>query len=388
MPKKKKYLIGLLVISALVIFLGNLSLVKAQVVLEDDVVGIPTSADLSDTYYRAKVISILEEGEKEVEPGQKQIYQKIELEILNGDEKGKRVIIDHGGSFTITENQKVRTGEKLVVAKTPDLPGGRVVYYVIDKYRINGLMIVILAFLATAIYFGRKRGITAIIGLVFTVLVIFYYIIPQILKGSNPFLTCILGALIILFVSLYVSHGFNKRTSVALVSSFISLVLAVVIDLVFVYLAKLAGNGTEEAFYLQFGSFNPNLRGLLLGGIIIGVLGVLDDVTTAQTAAIEEIHKANPALLFKDLYNKGMSIGREHIVSLVNTLVLAYVGVSFPFLLLYVSQKPQAFWMTFNSSFVAEEIVRTLVGSTVLVLAVPITTVLAAWFYSRRKNVY
>ncbi len=381
----KKYFLGLIIASAFVIFFGNFTLGKAQVLSEDQI-SAPSSADLSDTYYRAKVIDILEEGEKEVEPGQIQMYQKIELQILNGNEKNKKIIIDHGGSFAITESQKVKKGETLVIAKTPDLPGGRVVYYVIDKYRINGLLIVIMAFFAVAVYFGRKRGVTAMIGLAFTVLVIFYYILPHILKGGDPFLTCIFGALIILFVSLYLSHGFNKRTSVALFSSFISLALAILIDLIFVYITKLTGNGTEEAFYLQFGSFNPNLRGLLLGGIIIGVLGVLDDVTTAQAAAIEEIHKADSNLSFRELYSRGMSVGREHIVSLVNTLVLAYVGVSFPFLLLYVSQKSQAFWMTFNSAFVAEEIVRTLVGSTVLILAVPITTLLAAWFFSRHKN--
>ncbi len=382
----KKYLFGFFITVALVIFLGNSNLVRAQALPEDEISFVATSPNLLDTYYKAKVINIIEEGQKEIEPGQSQIYQKIELEILNGDEKGKKITIDHGGSFAITESQKVKKGYRLIIAKTPALPGGREVYYVLDKYRVNGLLAVVLIFFAIAVYFGRKKGLTAIVGLIFSVIVIFYYIIPHILKGGNPFLTCIFGALLILFLSLYLSHGFNKRTSLAVVSSFISLSLAVAIDLFFVYMAKLAGNGTEEAFYLQFGSVNLDLRGLLLGGIIIGVLGVLDDVTTAQAAAVEEISKANPSLSFRDLYSRGMSVGREHIVSLVNTLVLAYVGVSFPFLLLYVSQKTQAFWMTFNSAFVAEEIVRTLVGSTVLILAVPITTVLVAWVYGRKES--
>lgn len=342
--------------------------------------------NVSDSYYRARVVKILETGEKEVEEGQVLKYQKLELEIISGDEKGKRVNIDHGGSFVVAENQMVKEGEKVVVAKTPALPGGRTVFYIIDKYRVDRLIIVVASFFALAIYFGRKRGFTAIVGLLFSVLVIFYYIIPNILKGGDPFLTCILGAVAILVLSLYLSHGFNKRTSIALLSSFIALGFAIVIDLIFVHITKLAGNGTEEAFYLQFGSFNLNLQGLLLGGIIIGVLGVLDDITTAQTAAIEEISLANSQLTFKQLYSSGLSIGREHIASLVNTLVLAYAGVSFPFLILYVSQKTQAFWMTFNSAFVAEEVVRTLVGSATLVLAVPVTTILAAWFYSRRKN--
>ncbi len=388
MFKIKKHFFVFVAIVGYIVFLGTSKSAIAQTIVEDSGDGIvtPSSVDLSDSYYRAKVTAITEEGEKEVEPGLWQMYQIIELEIINGDEKGKKILIDHGGSFAITEGQKVRTGEYLVIAKTPDLPGSRSVYYVIDKYRINGLALVIAIFFATAIYFGRKRGVSAIIGLFFTVLAIFYYIIPQILQGGNPLLICIAGAIPILLVSLYISHGFSRRTSIAVISGFIVLGLAVVIDLVFVYVTKLAGNGTEEAFYLQFGAVNLNLRGVLLGGIIIGVLGVLDDITTAQSAAIEEISKADQSLSFSELYFRGMSIGREHIASLINTLVLAYVGVSFPFLLLYASQKTQALWMTFNSSFVAEEIVRTLVGSTALVLAVPITTVIAAWVYGKKKG--
>ena len=124
----------------------------------------------------------------------------------------------------------------------------------------------------------------------------------------------------------------------------------------------------------------------MLGGIIIGVLGVLDDITTAQSAKIEEIHIANPRLGFTNLYQKGLSVGREHIASLVNTLLLAYVGASFPLLLLATTQKAQPFWLILNSNFIAEEIVRTIVGSSALILAVPITTVLAAYFYSRKPR--
>lgn len=385
MSKLNRYLSGLILASILVIFLGTVPLAQAQTA-EDDSVAVPTEADLSDTYYRAKVITILETGEKEVEEGVVLKYQKIELEIINGNEKGKRITIDHGGTFVVSESQMVAEGEQVILAKTPVAAGGREVYYIVDKYRVTNLVALVLIFFLLAVYFGRKRGFTSIIGLIFSVLIIFGYIIPSIIKGGNPFWICTGGAAVILLLTLYLSHGFNKRTTVALASSFIALALAVIINLIFVSVAKLAGNGTEEVFYLQLGDANIDLRGLLLGGIIIGVLGVLDDVTTSQTAAIEEISLANPSLSFKQLYASGISIGREHIASLVNTLVLAYVGVSLPLLLLYSMQKSQPVWMMLNSAFISEEIVRTLVGSTVLVVAVPITTFLAAWFYSRRAK--
>ena len=147
----------------------------------------------------------------------------------------------------------------------------------------------------------------------------------------------------------------------------------------FVYLGKLFGMGTEESIFIQSGVLQEvNLRGLLLGGIIIGALGVLDDITTAQTAAIDELSKANHKLGFAELYKAGTSIGREHIASLINTLALAYVGASLPILLLVSLNEDMPWWVMVNSEFIAEEIVRTLVGSSTLLLAVPISTWLAA----------
>lgn len=341
------------------------------------------STETPDAFYKAKVLSILETGLIDVD-GVLQDHQKLELEILNGNEVGKHVVVDHGGSFAVQSYQKVVVGETVVVAKPADMGMGakKDYYYIVDKYRINNILVLIAIFFALAIYFGRKRGLTSIIGLLFSVWIVFYYIIPHIVQGGNPFLYAIIGSFAILFVSLYLSHGFNRRTTIALVSTIAVLCLAVGIDWSFVAIAKLAGNGTEEAFYLQFGSTSINLRGLLLAGIIIGVLGVLDDATTGQSAAIEEIHNANPSLGYKELYRRGLSVGREHIASLINTLVLAYVGASFPLLLLYTTQKSVPLWVTLNGNFIGEEVVRTLVGSSVLIIAVPLTTMLAAFFYS------
>lgn len=346
---------------------------------------LQNAVELPDSYFQARVTKILEEGQQDVD-GVKQDYQKLEVEILNGENRGKIVPIDHGVSFAITQFQKVTVGEEVVLAHPAETFGAKKnFYYIVDKYRVGRLEMAALIFFTLAIYFGRKRGFTSIVGMLFTILVIFYYIMPHILKGGDPLLTCIVGAVIIILLSLYLSHGFNRRTTVALISTLISLGFAILIDYFFVHLTKLAGNGTEEAFYLQLDNLSLNLQGLLMGSIIIGVLGVLDDVTTGQSASIEEIHLANPKLTFSELYKSGLSVGREHIASLVNTLVLAYAGASFPLLLLYSVQKLQPFWVTMNSNFIAEEIVRTLVGSAVLVMAVPLTTVLAAWYYSKQK---
>ncbi len=384
----KKYLFKLLPVLILLALVAP-TLVKAQesAVTTSDNFGasITPAQELPDIYYRAKVLKILEDGQEDVD-GQMQEHQKLQLEILNGDKKGEQITIDHGGSFAITAYQKVTEGETVILAHPPRTAGAiRDVYYIVDKYRLPSLVWLTLIFFALAIYFGRRRGLTAVFGLIFSILIIFYFVIPHILKGGDPLQICLLGSFAIVLVSLYLSHGFNRRTTIAMFSSVLSLALAVGVDLLFVHFAKLSGAGTEEAFYLQFDNFAVNLRGVLLGGIILGVLGVLDDVTTGQAAAVEEIHLANPGRSFGDLYKRGLSVGREHITSLVNTLVLAYVGASFPLLLLYNSQKLQPLWIIVNSNFMAEEIVRTLVGSAVLVVAVPLTTFMAATFYSNKK---
>ncbi|MEK7084303.1 MAG: YibE/F family protein [Patescibacteria group bacterium] len=338
-----------------------------------------------DAYYRAKVLSILDAGQKSVD-GEPMEYQTVSLEIVNGDEKGKEITVDHGGLFAIDEHEKVRPGEVVVVTKSTAEATQEDFYYITEKYRAPRLGIVALIFFGLAVGFGGRYGLRAILGMGLSILVIFSFIIPRILQGNDPFLVCMLGALMILFLSLYVSHGFNRRITIALISTLLTFGAALLLDFFFVTFVKLFGTGTEEAFYLQFGTVDINLRGLLLGGIIIGVLGVLDDITTAQAATIEEIHLANPQLSFRELSRKGLSVGREHIASLVNTLMLAYAGASLPLLLLFSNRPPMPLWLTFNSNFIAEEIVRTLVGSSALIIAVPVTTFLAAYWYSRTPS--
>jgi uncharacterized membrane protein len=334
----------------------------------------------SDTYATARVVEIIEESTHDVD-GASQKRQLLKLVIQSGAEKGKTITIDHGGSFIIGQFRTFSVDDTVIVAKPAPTEGSRPdFYYITDIYRTPKLAILVLFFFALAIIFGRSRGFTSILGLIFTILVIFYGIIPRILAGADPFITCLLGAIVISFVSLYLSHGFSRRTTLALTATLVCLAVAVGLDIVFVWLAGLTGGGTEEAFYLQLDSASLNLRGLLLGSIIIGVLGVLDDITTSQTAAIEEIYMANNRLSFHELWKSGLSVGREHIASLVNTLVLAYVGVSFPLLLLFNLNKTQSLSLLLNSNFIAEEIVRTLVGSSTLIIAVPVTTFIAAYY--------
>jgi len=183
--------------------------------------------------------------------------------------------------------------------------------------------------------------------------------------------------MILLGLTLYLTYGWNLKTHASVVSMVIALLLTGALSLLFVYLTRLTGYGDENAMYLmQFSSAAIDLRGLLLGGMIIGALGVLDDLVTSQSAAVVEIHDANPSLGFRRTLEKAMRIGQDHVAATVNTLVLAYTGAALPLLLIFtLGQGSYSYFI--NSEFLAEEIVRTLVGSLGLIAAVPISTLVA-----------
>lgn len=335
-----------------------------------------------DEFFRGKVTTVVQESEK-VEFGETNIVQYIKVEILEGPEKGKSVEF----LYEINEDKKERKlhdGQKIVLGRS--YTSNEQPYYVSDLYRLDSIWFIFAFFFLLTIVLAQMKGFRAFLGLVFSFFIISLFIVPLILKGWDPLWVCLVGAVGISSVTLYIAHGFHIRTSIAFVSMMITLALAAFLSYVFVISSKLFGLGTEEAFFLQTApEVVINLRGLLLGGILVGTLGVLDDIATAQAATVEQIHKANTSLGFSELYNRGISVGKEHIVSLVNTLVLAYTGASFPLVLLFSLYK-KPIWTTLNSEMIAEEIIRMLVGSIALMIAVPLSTFLAAYIFSRGQK--
>ena len=245
-----------------------------------------------------------------------------------------------------------------------------------------------MAFSILAVIAAGRRGITSIIGLFFSVLIISNFLIPRILAGDNPTLISYIATLLIAVVSLYLAHGFNKNTSLSLISTLITLFISIILSNIAVRMTGLTGAGSEESMFLQLNqNINISLKGLLLGGIILGVLGVLDDITTAQTSVVHEIKNANPRLPLGEIYSRAANVGKEHITSLINTLFLAYAGVSLPLFLLFKINNFQPAWVIFNSEFIVEEVVRTVVGSMSLILAVPLSTFIAAYYYNKQRTV-
>ncbi len=371
----------LLVYLSLLLFLIP-GLVSAQSAASPPSEGVLPEDFKPSLVYNLGEISDIISDEAKTLAGSTHRVQVLRAKILRGPEKGKEV--DLKEHIASQESQSLQKGDKVVVVKQNLYQGSS--YYVSDKYRLPSFALIFGFFLALTVLFARLKGFMAIFGLAVSLLILIQFVIPKILSGSNPMMVGIFGAVSIAVISLYLAHGFNRRATIALISTLITLAIATGLATLFVSLARLTGLGSDEAFYLQLGpTENLNLKGLLLAGIIIGALGVLDDVTTSQVAAVDEIHSANPKLPFAELYKRGLSVGQEHIASLVNTLVLAYAGTSFPLFLLFTMNHEIPLWVKLNNEIIAEEVIRTLVGSCALIFAVPIATFLAAFYLEGRE---
>lgn len=332
------------------------------------------------------VTKIIEEKEREFEgiQNKKQLYQKLEIQITKGSKKDTVLTIENGSVPAVTTN-KYQAGDELIITATKDFQGKNV-YFITDYVRRTPLYWLFFIFVGLTVLIGRKRGLAALIGMAISFLIIFSFILPLIAKGNDPILIAITASLGIIPVTFYLSHGVNKKTTMAVIGTIIALVLTGILATIFVEAAKLTGFASEEAGFLEAAHQGViNMKGLLLAGIIIGVLGILDDITISQAAIVQQLKETAPNISFTKLYSRAMDIGQDHIASVVNTLILVYTGAALPLLLLFTNN-PLPFSEVINYEIIAEEIIRTLVASIGLILAVPITTFLAAYFLSASRK--
>lgn len=275
-------------------------------------------------------------------------------------------------------------GDGIVLSRSvvPQLAGA--VYNYSDQQRRAPLVALGALFVVVVVGIARLRGVSALVGLAVTLLILVKFMLPAILEARDPIAVALVGSSAAMIVILYLTHGFNARTATALLGTLVSLLLTAGLAVGFVSATKITGQSEDEFVTLAIAGSRVTITGLLLAGIIIGALGVLNDVTVTQASAVWELHRANPALSGRRLYHSTMRIGRDHIASVVDTLVLAYAGASLPLLVLF-AVAPRPLGAIFNGEIVAIEIVRTLVGSIGLILSVPITTALAALVVARSR---
>ncbi|HEY7106065.1 MAG TPA: YibE/F family protein [Acidimicrobiia bacterium] len=304
---------------------------------------------------------------------QKVLCTKVRFRLTQGPDTGETRTIEFADDAQAPD---LGVGDAVVLAHTPGATPPYDYTYA-DRQRRPVLLWLTIIFAVAVIALGGLRGIGALVGLGASIVVILQFMLPSMLDGNSPALVAIVGASAVAFLALYLANGVNSLTTVALVSTLGALALTVTLATLFTHLAHFSGAANEDSLLIGLGTKAVDIRGLVLAGMVLGALGALDDITVTQASAVAELRVADPTLSRRQLYRRGLRIGRDHIASTVNTLALAYAGASLPLLLLF-TLSGQSLGAVANGEIVAIEIVATLVGGVGLVAAVPISTWFAA----------
>lgn len=335
-------------------------------------------------FYDAEVVDIGTAPCAGTEPDDEISCEDITLRLLQGPDEGGTTSLNFASDNTTTPQFKL--GDTIIVSRQADAEPG-FEYAFADRNRKRVLVWLASVFAIAVVVLGRLRGLAALGGLAVSFAVLLRFIIPAILAGDSPLIVAVVGSAAIAFLAIYLAHGFSALTTVALLGTLGALAVTVAAAQLFVDLAEFSGFGSEEAIFLNVAQGAINLNGLLLGGIVIGALGAIDDMTVTQASIVSELREADPDMARGRLFAAAMRVGRAHVASTVNTLALAYAGASMPLLILFVLAQ-QSLGTVANGETVATEILRTLVGSLGLVVAVPLTTWLGVWAVtpSRRSH--
>lgn len=347
----------------------------------------PSVITAPDTLFRATVLRVIAEGGETRDDGKDLHWQKLALELLEGPMAGRQVEFD-GSAVPTVSSVRYRAGEQVIVWWSKD-PDGTDVFYVTDHVRDTRLGWLALLFAGVVVAVGRWRGLRALVALVLSAAAIFGVIVPALLRGVDPILVTVPVSAAVLAAGILLTHGRTRHTAAAVLGMALSLALTGGLAWGFSAWARITGFGTEEASILALHfPEGLNMAGIYLAGVIVGTLGVLDDVVISQAAVVDELISANPGLTRSELFRRAMRVGTDHTAAVVNTLFLAYVGASLPLVLLFSLHEPP--FLTFrdvlNNELIAAEAVRALVGSVGLVLTVPITTLVAVRMLVRTRH--
>lgn len=352
---------------AIGIFLGILSFIPSSGVFAQEVI-----EDTQETV-KARVLEITNERTENV-PGTDTPHtvQMIKVEALGGSIKGSVIELEN-------DYAELKVGDVFYLKRIVPWDGGKDLYSVSDPYRLPFLFFLAGIFVLLTLVFGGKQGLRGLLSLGGSLLLIAFVLFPLILSGYSPVITSIGVASLIIILGSYITHGFNKTTTTAVIGMLVTIFIVGGFAYYSIHATGLTGYESDEATYLHFNSRGTiDLAGLLLGGILIGLLGVLYDAAISQAIAVEELHKIAPHVSRKSIYSRAIRMGKEHIGALVDTLAIAYVGASLPLLLLFYASA-ESFLVIVNREIFSAEIVRTLVGSIGLILTVPITTFIATY---------
>jgi uncharacterized membrane protein len=314
-------------------------------------------------------------------PNPKDQCQEATIKLTTGPDKGKTTKVQVPTGITVP----VETGQTVMLGVQSNAKTIAERYQYVDHDRTKPLLILALVFSVAVVALSRWRGFAALIALAVTAVMLTQFILPAILSGSNPLLVAVVGGSVVMAIALFLTHGINAESSIALSGTIAALGLTVLLGWFFTKFCQLSGLASDSASAVKQFFPNVDLVGLLVAGMVIGALGVLDDVTVTQAAAVWELSAANPSASRRELMGAGLRIGRTHVASVVNTLVLAYAGAAMPVLITFAIQGIPGRY-AISTEIVAMEVVRGLVGSLGIIAAVPLTTALAAMAVADRSR--
>jgi len=334
----------------------------------------------------ANVLKILDEKTTIRENGSDSIQQNLELGILTGPLKGQTEVYTGIAGIDVVSSNVYKVNDKVLVSYNRD-ETGNYVFYVTDYVRTTSLLWLTLFFIAVVLVIGGRTGLMALFSLVVSFFVIIKVLVPLVFAGYDPLIVGIGISFLILFALIYLTEGWNKKAHLSVLSIAVSLLVTAGLALLFGHLSRLSGSSNEEVVFLIDAIKIPiNFHNLLLAAIIIGTLGVLDDVVVGQVESVEQIRSANSNLKDTEVFKMSMNIGRAHLGAIINTLFLAYVSAALPLILLFsIHQEPfLTATQVINNEDIATEIVRTLVGVISLCLSAPIATILAVKYLKKK----
>lgn len=348
--------------------------VKAAETTNENVELIQNYENLINTY--GKIIKVGEPIET-VTGTVKEIVQEVTVEITNGDYIGEEFTTNYVLSYDIDGKilaYELEVGNKVSI-QIVEYADGTVAATVLDVVRANYIIIMFIVFLVSVILIGRKSGIKAILGLSYTIAIIYFVMIKGIFSGQDAIASSIITAILAIAGSfIIIGTGINKKILTAAIGTVGGVLSAGIMALIFNNLAKLTGAG-EDAIQLSINmtTINFNFRELLFAGILVSALGACMDVGISIASSLDEIKMKNPEITGQELLKSGMNIGRDVIGTMTNTLILAYVGGSLTLILLFMASNMNMYEIL-NKETIAEQIISAIAGSMGVVYTVPITS--------------
>jgi len=337
---------------------------------------------------KGKVISI---SEKETEVSEDDLdlmvnkesssitVQELSIELKTGQNKGGIIKIEnelHNDPFDII----VKKGDKVLLYGMAPPGETEINYSLQDKWHFDGIILAVLIFMGLVLLLGGKKGIQALVSLALSILAIFYIFIPLLKKDVNSVFITFIIVIAISIITMPIILGFNRKSLVAIFGATLGVITALFFGFLFKWLIDINGMGAEDSRMLavQFPDFD--YEGIFLAGVIIGALGAVMDVAVSITSGLEEVTRHSKSLSIQEIWSSGLSIGRDILGSMVNTLIFAYVGASLTLILLFM-QSNASLIDVLNQGFIAEEVVRSLVGSIGLLATIPLTALFGAYFF-------